>query len=147
MEKVKIIGQKIRASRLSKNLRMDDVAKEVGITRTTLSSIENGNGNCSILTIFKILQFLNLDLTITEEKNRIERKRATRINKKEDKKINRFIVMCVEQYAHSVNKDSQSIYNEMTKNGIIEILTNDYEDLHVMSTVYLNDYIDRILRG
>jgi len=147
MEKFKIIGQKIRASRLSKNLRMDDVAKEVGITRTTLSSIENGNGNCSILTVLKILQFLNLDLTITEEKNQIERKRATRINKKEDKKVNRFIVMCVEQYAHSVNKDSQSIYTEMTKNGIIEILTNDYEDLHVMSTVYLNDYIDRILRG
>lgn len=146
VEKIKIIGQKIKESRLSKNLRMDDVAKAVGITRATLSSIENGSGNCSILVLLKLFEFLNLDIAITDEKIELDRKRATRLNKKEDKKINRFIVMCVEQYAHSANKDSQSAYAEMAKYGIIEDLTNDYEDLHGMSTVYLNDYINKIVK-
>ena len=62
-----------------------------------------------------------------------------------DKKINRFIIMCVEQYSSSVNKSSSEIYREMREKGIIDELTSDYEDLHGMSTMYLNDFIGSLL--
>ena len=49
------IGKKLKNKRLELNLRMDDVAKEVGITRSTLWSIENGNGNYTIDTLLRLL--------------------------------------------------------------------------------------------
>ena len=63
-----------------------------------------------------------------------------------DKKINRFVIMCVEQYAHSVHKGGTLIYRKMLESGIISELENDYEDLYGMSTQYLNDYIDSLLK-
>ena len=44
MERKFEIGRKIKNKRLELNLRMDDVAKRVGITRSTLWSVENGSG-------------------------------------------------------------------------------------------------------
>jgi hypothetical protein len=73
------------------------------------------------------------------------RKRATRTNSALDKKINRFIVMCIEQYASSVNKSSGTIYNELNKAGIIDELRDDYEDMHGMSTYSINEYIGKRL--
>ena len=75
------------------------------------------------------------------------RKRATRINSALDKKINRFIVMCVEQYAASINQKSDVTYSRLHKAGIIDELKNDYEDMHGMSTYSLNEYIDKRLLG
>ena len=51
------IGQKLKNKRLELNLRMDDVAKEVGITRSTLWAIENGNGNYTIDTLLRLVSF------------------------------------------------------------------------------------------
>ena len=64
-----------------------------------------------------------------------------------DKDINRFVIMRIEQYAATVGKLSNVVYKEMTEHGVIDDLTNDYEDLHGMSTVYLNDYINLIING
>ena len=64
-----------------------------------------------------------------------------------DKKINRFIVMCVEQYAASINQKSDVTYSRLHKAGIIDELKNDYEDMHGMSTYSLNEYIDKRLLG
>ena len=75
------------------------------------------------------------------------RKRATRTNSALDKKVNRFIVMCVEQYASSVNRSSGTIYNELNKAGVIDELIDDYEDMHGMSTYSINEYISRRLLG
>ena len=75
------------------------------------------------------------------------RNRATRTNSVLDKKINRFIVMCVEQYAASVNKDSRTIYAQLKKNNIINELMDDYEDMHGMSTYSINEYINERLKG
>ena len=61
--------------------------------------------------------------------------------------INRFIIMCTEQYAVSVNQPSDVVYRNMNEHGVIDDLTNDYEDLHGMSTVYLNDYINLVING
>lgn len=140
------IGEKIKNKRLQLNLRMDDVAKEVGITRSTLSSIENGSGNYTIDILLKLLSFLKMSIDVDTQEDSI-RKRATRINTILDKKINRFIVMCVEQYASRVNKSSRSVYIKLDNAGIIDELKNDYEDMHGMSTYSIFEYIDKRLLG
>ena len=140
------IGEKLKNKRLELNMRMDDVAKEVGITRSTLWSIENGGGNYTIDTLLKLLSFLNLSIDIdTQEQG--SRRRATRTNSALDKKINRFIVMCVEQYASSINLGSSDTYVKLSEAGIIDELKNDYEDMHGMSTYSLNEYIGKRLIG
>ena len=140
------IGQKLKNKRLELNLRMDDVAKEVGVTRSTLWAIENGSGNYTIDTLLRLVSFLNVSIDIGIQ-TQGTRKRATRTNSVLDKKINRFIVMCVEQYASSVNRSSRTIYFELNKAGIINELKDDYEDMHDMSTYSLNEYIDKRLHG
>lgn len=140
------IGKKVKSKRLKLNLRMDDVAKEIGITRSTLWSIENGNGNYSIDTLLKLLSFLNMSIDINAEEQE-SRKRATRTNSILDKKINRFIVMCVEQYASSVNQGSNIVYEKLNDAGIIDELKDDYEDMHGMSTYSINEYINKRLSG
>lgn len=146
MENKFSIGKKIKSKRLQLNLKMDDVAKKAGITRSTLWSIENGNGNYTIDTLFKLLSLLNVSISFDMEEHG-SRKRATRTNSVLDKKINRFIVMCVEQYAASINRDSGSTYNELNRAGIIDELKDDYEDMHGMSTYSINEYIDKRLSG
>ena len=140
------IGKKLKSKRLELNLRMDDVAKEVGITRSTLWSIENGNGNYTIDTLLKLLSFLNMSIDIDAQEQGI-RRRATRTNSALDKKINRFIIMCVEQYASSVNQGSGAVYTKLNEAGIIDELKDDYEDMHGMSTYSINEYISRRLQG
>ena len=141
-----IIGKKIKSRRLQLNMRMDDVAKETGITRATLWSIENGNGNYTIGALLKVLSLFRLSIDVNAQEQGV-RKRATRTNSALDKRINRFIVMCVEQYASSVNQGSGAIYNELSKAGIIDELKDDYEDMHGMSTYSLNEYIGKRLSG
>lgn len=62
-----------------------------------------------------------------------------------DKQINRFIVLCIEQYASSINQWSKETYNELEKTGIINELIEDYEDMHSMSTYSINEYISKRL--
>ena len=145
MNEISLLGKTIKDKRLSLKLRMDDVANKAGITRATLWSIEKGAGNCSISTFLRILDILDLSFSIKNDNNNTFRSRATRINTRLDKKINRFVIMCVEQYANSINENSDIVYNKMLAKGIIKDLTDDYEDLHGMSQVYLNDYIDSLL--
>ena len=146
MENKNQIGQKLKNKRLQLNLRMEDVAKEVGITRATLWAIENGNGNYSIDTLLKLLNFLKLSVEI-ETQEQGGRKRATRTNTTLDRKINRFIVMCVEQYAESINQGSSYVYSRLNDAGILQELKDDYEDMHGMSTDLINEYIDKRLQG
>ena len=147
MENKVQIGEIIKNKRLLLNLRMDDVAKQVGITRPTLWSIENGNGNYSIDVLLNLLSKLNLSLDIGVIKTTNNRSRATRANSIIDKKINRFIVMCVEQYASSINSDSKSAYELLNKKGVIKELADDYEDMHGMSTLQINEYISARMQG
>ena len=140
------IGEKLKNKRLQLNLRMDDVANEVGITRSTLWSIENGNGNYSIDILIKLLATLNLSFDIGAIDGDIDRNRATRTNTVLDKKINRFIVMCVEQFASSINRKSNNVYKELNDKGVINELIDDYEDMHGMSTYSLNEYIGKRLK-
>lgn len=145
MEALSNIGTIIKRKRLSLNKRMDDIASEANITRATLWSIEKGNNNYSIGSLMRVLNVLDLSLDINGDYSNSRRFRAARINSLLDKKINRFIIMCVEQYADSVNKSSGQVYQKMKQKGILDDLVNDYEDLHGMSFTYLNEYIGALL--
>ena len=147
MEDAVFLGRKIKEKRLALNLRMDDVAKKANITRPTLWAIEKGTGNYSVSSLFKVMNILGLSVTI-DSNGSIDttRNRASRLNTLLDKKINSFLIMCVEQYAHSMNRSSEEVYKEMSKKSIIKEMTEDYEDLHGMSTEYLNDYIGKMLK-
>jgi len=146
MENFAQIGKTIKEQRLALNLTMDFVAKEAGITRATLSSLENGTLKCSLGNLLSVLNVLNLEFEIkARSRNLPIRSRATRTNTLYNKMVNRFIIMCVEQYAQSINEKSDQVYEEMSKNGVINELTNDYEDLHGMSKEELNTYISALL--
>lgn len=123
------------------NLRMEDIANQVGITRSTLWSIENGSGNYTIDTLIKILNVLNLEIDISSFEYDDKRSRATRINKVSHKKINSFVVMCVEQYACHFGLSSYDSYRFLNKNGIVNELIDDYDDMHSMSSDLINEYI------
>ena len=146
MNELKSLGKTIKYKRLALNLRMDDVARQADISRATLWAIEKGQGGYSISTLIKVLNILSLSFDITNG-SKTTRDRASRENTARDKKINRFVIMCIEQYALCINENSDIVYKQMKERGIIKELVDDYDDLHGMSFAYLNDYIDSLLNG
>ena len=138
-------GTIIKRRRLSLNMRMEDVSKKANITRATLWSIEKGTGNYSFASLIKVLNILGLSISIDNSISISKRNRASRKNTLIDKKINRFVVMCIEQYALRKKQNSSSVYKKLKDLGIIDELINDYEDLHGMSTIYINELIDSLL--
>lgn len=147
MENKVLFGKTIKQKRLALNLTMDVVANKAGITRQTLSAIENGEGNYSINALFKVLDVLMLDFTLyPHEKDVIKRQRAQRINSKLDKKINMFITMSIEYYCAEIGKRSSEIYPKLVEKGVIDELTNDYEMLHSLSPSMINGYIETMLK-
>lgn len=143
---MKNISKSIKEKRLSLNIRADDLCKEVGISRATLSSIENGNLNCSAYILLRIFDKLGITVDL-KNVDSSERYRASRINSSYDKKVNRFVVMCIEQYAQHKSFSSKEAYRLMRDNGLINDLKNDYEDFHGMSTSSINQYIDDVIGG
>ena len=57
-----ILGQRIRALRLQKNLSQEKFALQINMDRTYLASVESGKRNISIENIYKISQGLNVSL-------------------------------------------------------------------------------------
>ena len=146
MTDVMNIGTQIKEKRLALNLRMNEVAEKASITRSTLWSMEKGDGNYSISSLLKVLNVLNLSIAVNNVSSESNKRiRATRANTILDKKVNRFVIMCVEQYAQETNQSSEKVYTQMKSKKIIDELVDDYEDLHGMSTIWLNDYIDKLL--
>ena len=140
------IGNAIRDQRLALNLQMNEVAKQVGVSRATISALENGKGNPSINTIISILNVLSLDLDFNSNSKVVDRrKRAGRKNTALEKRINEFVIFCVEVYAESINKGSREVYKLLKEKNIILELEDDYEYLHGMSSEWLNDYIKSLL--
>ncbi len=61
---------KIEAIRTQKNIRQEELAKALGVSRQTISSLENGRYNPSILLAFRIAKYFGLtieDIFIFEE--------------------------------------------------------------------------------
>lgn len=55
---------KIEAIRNERGIRQDELAKALGVSRQTISSLENGRYNPSILLAYKIAKLF--DMTIEE---------------------------------------------------------------------------------
>ena len=58
------LGEAIRSSRLSKNLRQVDVAKKASVRQALVSDLENGATTARLDTVTKVLAALDLDLTV-----------------------------------------------------------------------------------
>jgi transcriptional regulator with XRE-family HTH domain len=143
---IKDIGLIVRTKRLALGLRMDDVARKANISRVTLSMIENGCCNYSFVNLLRVFDCLGLSLSISNlEEKTSPRERAPKILTKQEKQINRFIVMCIEDYAKEKSISGQQVYEMMEENNLFQEITDDYEDLHGMSSSYLNYYIEKML--
>ena len=57
-----ILGQRIRALRLQKNLSQEKFALQIDMDRTYWASVESGKCNISIENIYKISKGLNVSL-------------------------------------------------------------------------------------
>jgi len=53
---------RIEAIRKEKGIRQDEFAKALGVSRQTISSLENGRYNPSILLAYKIARYFNLQI-------------------------------------------------------------------------------------
>lgn len=147
MMKEEDFGKLIKNRRLSLNLTMDTVARKAGITRATLSAIESGATNCRLDFVLRVLLFLNMNIEVEPNENKKpNRSRATRTITKLDKNVNSFLIMSIEEYAASLNKDSESVYKSMLDKGVIEEIKKDYDDLHSISPDYLNQYYSALLK-
>ncbi len=56
------LGHALRALRLSKNLKLEELSRLYGVGIATLSHLENGNRDHKLSTITRILQALRSDL-------------------------------------------------------------------------------------
>ena len=64
------MNNRIEEIRNSRNIRQEDLAREMGVSRQTISSLENGRYNPSILLAWKIAKFFGMtieDVFIFEE--------------------------------------------------------------------------------
>lgn len=53
---------RLKVIRAERSMTQADLAKETGISRTTLSEIENGTSNPSARTVLKLAKTLNLPM-------------------------------------------------------------------------------------
>ncbi len=56
-----------------------------------------------------------------------------------------FISFCVEYYAKHINKSSNEVYELFKQEKVLDLLENDYDDLHGMGMEYIIQLIDEYL--
>lgn len=66
-EQLKLIGINIKAERLKKNLSQEQLAEMTNISIPTISLIETGKQNTSILNILEIAKALGVDVSTLVE--------------------------------------------------------------------------------
>lgn len=59
--KLEALGENLRMARLRRNLSAEMVAERAGISRQTLSALENGSGSVAMATYVQVLFVLGLD--------------------------------------------------------------------------------------
>ena len=63
-----------------------------------------------------------------------------------DKKVNDFIVFCIEIYKTNHNMHGKEVYDLFLKKGVIDYLTNGYDMLHTQGSEWLINDIDEYLK-
>lgn len=58
-----------------------------------------------------------------------------------------FTAFCIEYYADHINQTSEKVYDLFKKQGLLQLIKEDYEDLHGMSMEYLMQFFDEYLGG
>ncbi len=58
-----------------------------------------------------------------------------------------FVAFCVEYYAEHTNQPSEKVYELFKKEKVLDLLRDDYDDLHGMSMEYMMQLIDQYLGG
>ena len=56
------LKNKIEQIRKERGIRQDDFAKSMGVSRQTISSLENGRYNPSILLAYKIVKYFQMSI-------------------------------------------------------------------------------------
>lgn len=56
-----------------------------------------------------------------------------------------FISFCVEYYAKHINKSSNEVYELFKQEKVLDLLENDYDDLHGMGMEFIIQLIDGYL--
>ena len=54
-----------------------------------------------------------------------------------------FKAFCIEYYAAHIGRPSNEVYALFEQTGLLNLLDEDYEDLHGMSMEYLMQFFDR----
>jgi hypothetical protein len=58
-----------------------------------------------------------------------------------------FVSFCIENYADHIGKPSNEIYALFRKEGLLDMLREDYDDLHGMGIEYMIHFCDDYLKG
>ena len=61
-ERLKILGLNIKIARLKAKISQEQLAEKIGVSRETISMIENGNQNTSVIKILDIAGVLNVEI-------------------------------------------------------------------------------------
>ena len=64
MNTMELIGQRVKKQRSARGLSQRDLAQRLGISRTTLVSIEKGEETVGMGTLLRVLEMLELDLSV-----------------------------------------------------------------------------------
>ncbi|MBR1375931.1 MAG: DUF3791 domain-containing protein [Cardiobacteriaceae bacterium] len=56
-----------------------------------------------------------------------------------------FVSFCINYYSEFINKPANEIYELFQKTGLLQMLRDDYEDLHGMSMEYMMQFCDEYL--
>ncbi|MEZ5537747.1 MAG: helix-turn-helix domain-containing protein [Thiolinea sp.] len=59
-----LLGQYVKARRTQAGLRIDDAALLCGVTKDTLSGIENGKDTVQVASLLKVMQQLGIQLQV-----------------------------------------------------------------------------------
>jgi hypothetical protein len=58
-----------------------------------------------------------------------------------------FISFCIEYYAEHIGESGDKVYKKFQESGLLDLLNQDYSDLHGMSFEYLMQFIDKYFEG
>ena len=58
-----------------------------------------------------------------------------------------FVSFCVENYADYIDQPSNEVYALFKKEGLLDMLREDYGDLHGMGMEYMVRFCDDYLKG
>lgn len=63
-----------------------------------------------------------------------------------DKKINDFVIFCIEVFKEENNMSGKEVYELFEKYGVLKYLENGYDMLHTQGAGWLMNDIDEFLR-